>query len=39
MSSWRLSYLSNDDLLSLAVDAECQMARFVAKTLRVYSGL
>ena len=28
-----LSYLSDDDLSSLVVDAEGQMARFVAKTL------
>ena len=34
-----LSHLSDDDLSSLAVDAEGQMARFVAKTLRVCSGL
>ena len=34
-----LSYSSNDDLSSLAVDEEVQMARFVAKTLRVCSRL
>ena len=34
-----LSYSSDDDLSSLAVDAEGQMAGFVAKTLRVCSGL
>ena len=33
------SYLSNDNLSSLAVDVECQMAKFLAKTLRVCSGL
>ena len=27
-------YLSDNDLLSLAIDAEGQMARFVAKTLK-----
>ena len=32
-------YSSDDDLSSLAVDAEGQMARFVAKTLRVGSVL
>ena len=32
-----LSYLSEDDPLALAVDAEDQMARFVIKTLRVCS--
>ena len=30
---------SDDDLSSLAVDAESQMARFVTKTLRVCSRL
>ena len=34
-----LSYSSNDDLSSLAVDEEGQMARFVAKILRVCSRL
>ena len=29
-----LSYSSNDDLSSLVVDADGQMARFVTKTLR-----
>ena len=32
-------YSSDDDPLSLVVDAEGQMARFVPKTLRVCSGL
>ena len=31
------SYLSDDDSLSLVVDVEGQMARFVTKTLRVCS--
>ena len=34
-----LSYTSDDDSLSLVVDAEGQMARFVTITLRVCSGL
>ena len=34
-----LSYSSDDDPSSLAVDAEGQMARFVTKTLRVCSQL
>ena len=34
-----LSYSRDDDLSSLAVDVEGQMARFVTKTLRVYSRL
>ena len=34
-----MSYLSDDDLLSLVVDAEGQTARSVTKTLRVCSGL
>ena len=29
-----MRYLSDNDLLSLAIDAEGQMARFVAKTLK-----
>ena len=33
------SYASDDDSLSLAVDAEGQMARFVTKTLKVCSGI
>ena len=33
------SYSSDDDSSSLAVDAEGQMARFVAKTFRVFSGI
>ena len=36
---YALCYLSDDDPLFLAVDAECQMARFGTKTLRVCSGL
>ena len=36
---YALSYLSDDDPLSLAVDVEGQMARFVTNTLRVCSGL
>ena len=36
---YALSYSSDDDPSSLAVDAEGQMARFVTKTLRVCSGL
>ena len=36
---YALSYSSDDDPSSLAVDAEGQMARFVAKTLSVCSGL
>ena len=36
---YALSYSSNDDPLSLAVDAEGQMARFVTKTLIVCSVL
>ena len=36
---YALSYLSDDDPSSLAVDAEGQMARFVTKTLRVCSRL
>ena len=36
---YALSYSSDDDPLSLVVDAEGQMARFVTKTLRVCSGL
>ena len=34
-----LSHLSDNNLSSLAVDAEGQTARFGAKTLRVCSGL
>ena len=34
-----MSYSSDDDPSSLAVDTEGQMARFVTKTLRVCSGL
>ena len=34
-----LSYSSDDDSLSLAVDAEGQMCRFVTRTLTLYSGL
>ena len=34
-----LSNLREDELSSLAVDVEGQMARFVARTLRVCSGL
>ena len=34
-----LSYWNDDDLSSLVVDVERQMARFVAKTLRVCSRL
>ena len=33
------SYSSDDDLSFLAVDAEHQMAKFLAKTLRVCGGL
>ena len=33
------SYSSDDVQSSLAVDAEPQMAKFLAKTLKVYSGL
>ena len=36
---YALSYLSDDDSSSLAVDAEGQMARFVTKTLGVCSRL
>ena len=36
---YALSYSSDNDPSSLAVDAEGQMARFVTKTLRVFSGL
>ena len=36
---YALSYLSDDDPSSLAVDAEGQMVRFVTKTLRVCSRL
>ena len=36
---YALSYSSDDDPSSLAVDTEGQMARFVTKTLRVCSGL
>ena len=36
---YALSYLSNNDPSSWGVDAEGQMSRFVAKTLRVCSGL
>ena len=34
-----MRYLSDNDLLSLVIDAEGQMARFVAKTLKVCSGI
>ena len=34
-----MSYLTDNDLSSFAVDMEGQMARFVAKTMRVFSGL
>ena len=34
---YALSYSSDDDPSSLAVDAEGQLARFVTKTLRVCS--
>ena len=34
-----LSYSNDNDVPSLAVDVEGQMARFVAKTLKVCSGL
>ena len=34
-----LSYLTNDDRLSLAVDSEGQMATYVAKPLKLCSGL
>ena len=36
---YALSYLSDDDPSSLAVDTESQMARFVTKILRVCSGV
>ena len=36
---YALSYWRDNDLSSLTVDAEGQMARFVAKTLQVCSGL
>ena len=36
---YALSYSSDDDPSSLAVDAEGQMARFGTKTLKVCSGL
>ena len=36
---YALSYLSDNDRMSLAVDAKGQMARFGTKTLRVCSGL
>ena len=36
---YALSYSSDDDLSSLAVDVEGQMARFVTKTLKVCSEL
>ena len=36
---YALSYSSDNDPSSLAVDAEGQMARFVTKTLIVFSGL
>ena len=36
---YALSYSSDDDLLSLAVDAEGQMARFMTKTLSVVDYL
>ena len=36
---YALSYSSDNDLSSLAVDAEGQMARFVTKTLKVCSSL
>ena len=35
IGEYNLSYLSDNDLSSLVVDAEGQMARFVAKTLTV----
>ena len=34
-----MRYLSDNDLLSSVIDAEGQMARFVAKTLKVCSGI
>ena len=37
--NYGLSYSSDNDLSSSAVDAECKMARFVAKALRVCNGL
>ena len=36
---YALSYSSDDDASSLAVDVEGQMARFATKTLRVHSRL
>ena len=36
---YSLSYLSDNDPSSLAVDADGQMARFVTKTLRVCSSV
>ena len=39
IGEYKLSYSSNDDLSSLVVDAEGQMARFVAKILTVSSRL
>ena len=33
------TYWSDNDLSSLAVDVECQMPTFLAKTLRLCSGL